>query len=318
MGDPFPTYRVAAVQAAPVFLDRDASVELACQRIAEAGQQGAQLAVFPETWLPGYPVWFDVAPGAALWDHPPAKEVFVRLVANSVDVPGPVTARLGEAAAAAGCAVVLGIHERVTAGGATTLYNTIVYVDTDGRLLGKHRKLVPTYAERLIWGQGDGSTLAAVDSGLGRLGGLVCWEHWMPLARHTMHVAGEQIHAALWPDVNDLHHLASRHYAFEGRCFVLAVGAVLRRGQLPSDLALFADIPGNPDDLLLRGGSAIIGPDGNYLAGPLGAEEEILLADIDLAHIAAESLTFDAVGHYARPDVFTVTVDDTPKTHRPV
>lgn len=307
MGDPFPVSRVAVVQAAPVFLDRNASVAKACRLIAEAGQRGARLAVFPETWLPGYPVWFDVAPGAVLWNDPAAKAVFARLVANAVDVPGPAIKALAEAAAAAGCAVVMGVNER-EAGRSRTLYNTIVYLDADGRYLGRHRKLVPTYAERLVWGRGDGDDLIAHPTVAGPVGGLVCWEHWMPLARQAMHQTGEAIHAALWPDVDDLHQLASRHYAFEGRCFVAAAGAVLRRRDLPADLSLFAAIPGGDDDLLLKGGSAIIGPDGAYVAGPLGAEEKILVADLDFARIAAESLTFDAVGHYARPDVFRFEV----------
>lgn len=314
MGDPYPTHRVAVVQAAPVFLDRDASVTKACRLIAEAGRRGAKLAVFPETWLPGFPVWLDHAPGAALWDHPPARELFVRLVANAVAVPSAATGRLGAAAAEAGCAVVIGIQEKEPPRSAT-LYNTILFFDADGRLLGTHRKLVPTYSERLLWGRGDGSTLVAFDSSLGRLGGLVCWEHWMPLARHAMHAAGERIHAALWPDLPEIHLLASRHYAFEGRCFVLAAGAVLRRGDLPADLDLLRGVPGGPDDLLLAGGSAIIGPDGGCLAGPAEPAEEILVADLDFSRIAAESLTFDPVGHYARPDIFRVEIDRGEQRH---
>jgi len=308
MGDPYPSYRVAVVQAAPVLLDRDASVAKACRLIAEAGRRGARLAVFPETWLPGFPVWLDHAPGAALWDHPPARELFARLVANAVEVPSPATAELAAAAAGAGCAVVMGIQEKEPRRSAT-LYNSILFFDADGRLLGTHRKLVPTYSERLLWGRGDGSTLEAFDSAVGRLGGLVCWEHWMPLARHALHVAGERIHAALWPDVPEIHLLASRHYAFEGRCFVLAAGAVLRRGDLPDDLELLRGMPGAADDLVLRGGSAIIGPDGACLVGPAGAAEEMVVADLDFARIAEESMTFDPVGHYARPDVFRVEID---------
>jgi nitrilase len=310
MGDPYPVHRVAAIQAAPVFLDRDASVAKALGLIAEAGRLGARLAVFPETWLPGYPVWFDRAPGAVLWDDPAGKAVHARLVANAVEVPGPATEALCRAAAAAGCAVVMGINERDPE--SRTLYNTIVTIDADGRLLGAHRKLVPTYAERLVWGRGGGGDLLAYPTAAGRVGGLVCWEHWMPLARHAMHLTGEEIHAALWPDVDDLHHLASRHYAFEGRCFVVAVGAVLRKRDLPADLDLLAGIPGGPDEPLLRGGSAVIGPDAAYLAGPAGDEETILVADLPFERIAAESLTFDAVGHYSRPDVFAVAVTPVP------
>ncbi len=315
MGDEFPVYRVAAVQASPAFMDREASLEKARRLVAEAGSNGAQLAVFPETWLPGFPVWIERAPGTALWDHQPAKDAFTRLVANAVEVPGPAVEALCEAAAEAGCGVVMGVNERQGGRLSGTLYNTIVYVGADGSLLGKHRKLIPTYAERLIWGQGDGSTLGTFDSSVGRVGGLVCWEHWMPLARHAMHVAGEQVHAALWPEVEEIHQVASRHYAFEARCFVVAVGSVLRRDQVPADLEIFRGDGIDPREHLLAGGSAIIGPDGNYLAGPAGAEETILYADLDTSRIAAEHQTFDPVGHYARPDVFGVTINTTPQTY---
>ena len=315
MGDEFPVYRVAAVQASPVFMDREASVAKACKLIAEAGSGGAQLAVFPETWLPGFPIWIERAPGTALWDHQPAKEAFTRLVANAVEAPGSTTDALCAAAAEAGCGVVMGINERQGGRLSGTLYNTIIYVGEDGRLLGKHRKLIPTYAERLIWGQGDGSTLGAFDTPVGRVGGLVCWEHWMPLARHAMHVTGEQVHAALWPTVEEIHQVASRHYAFEARCFVVAAGSVLRRDQVPDDLEIFRGDGIDPGEHLLAGGSAIIGPDGNYLAGPAGAEETILYADLDTSRIAAEHQTFDPVGHYARPDVFSVTINTAPQTY---
>ena len=315
MGDEFPVYRVAAVQASPAFMDREASLEKARRLVAEAGSNGAELAVFPETWLPGFPIWIERAPGTALWDHQPAKDAFTRLVANAVEVPGPVVEALCEAAAEASCGVVMGVNERQGGRLSGTLYNTIVYVGADGRLLGKHRKLIPTYAERLIWGQGDGSTLGAFDSSVGRVGGLVCWEHWMPLARHAMHVAGEQVHAALWPEVEEIHQVASRHYAFEARCFVVAVGSVLRRDQVPADLEIFRGDGIDPHEYLLAGGSAIIGPDGNYLAGPAGTEETILYADLDTSRIAAEHQTFDPVGHYARPDVFGVTINTTPQTY---
>ncbi len=211
----FPKYKVAAVQASPVFLDREATVEKACRLVEEAASQGAALVVFPETWLPGYPVWTSAV---SRWNYSPAKKVYARLYKNAVDIPGPVTERLGEAARKAGIFLVMGIHERTRSG---TLYNTILFIGKDGRLLGKHRKLVPTYHERMVWAYGDASTLKVFDTEIGCLGGLVCWEHWMPLARYALYTQGEQVHAALWPTTGETNLLACRHMAFEGRLFVI-------------------------------------------------------------------------------------------------
>lgn len=290
---------VAAIQHPPVFLDLGGSLAKAESLIREAAGQGAQLLVFPETWLPGYPVWLDVAPGAALWDHPPAKEVFTILFENSVEIPGPTVARLSAVARDTKTTVVMGLNERD--GG--TLYNTMLFIGADGELLGVHRKLIPTYSERTVWGRGDGSTMTVVDTAVGRVGGLICWEHWMPLARHALHLERELIHVAQWPTVKEMHLVASRHYAFEGRCFVVAAGTVLHQRDLP-DLELFGEIPGSPDDLLMRGGSAIIDPQGSLLAGPLADEEGILLAEVHPRKATEGLMTMDAAGHYARPDVF--------------
>ena len=294
---------VAVAQVAPAYLDLDASLAIAERWIQEAGRQGVRLLVFPETWLPGYPFWLDVSPEMGLWDHPPTKAVFRRLFENSVDVPGPVTERLGRAAQRAGLNLVMGINERD--GG--TLYNTILYFSEQGQLLGKHRKLIPTYTERLIWGRGDGSTLTVVDTSAGRLGGLVCWEHWMPLARQSMHDQQELLHAALWPTVKEILLVASRSYAFEGRCFVLAAGTVLSRKHLPQGLALLDRLEG--DGPWMQGGSAIIGPDGALIAGPVQGSELLLTAQIDPGRAVEERMALDVSGHYARPDVFTLHVN---------
>ena len=298
--------RVAAVQASPVYLDLSRSVEKALSLIADAARLGAKLVVFPETWLPGYPAWLDCCRDVALWDHEPTKKVFARLMENSVVVPGPVT----EALAAAACEhqVVLNIsaNERVKQGaGRGTLYNTMLTFNSDGSLLNRHRKIMPTYTERLIWGEGDGTSLKAVDTEAGRVGGLICWEHWMPLARHVLHVSGEDIHVAAWPQVKEMNLVASRHYAFEGRCFVIACGAVMKSSELPAELEPIASLQ-DPDALVLNGGSAIIAPDGSLLAGPVFDQETILTADLDLSRIAEESLTLDVTGHYYRPDLFDV------------
>jgi predicted amidohydrolase len=308
---PFPggfvIVKVAAVQAAPVYLDLQSSVEKAAGLIGEAARLGAKLVVFPETWLPGYPAWLDCCRDYAVWDRPETKRVFARLMQNSAVVPGPITEVLGASAREHDVVLNISVQERITEGpGRGTLYNTMLTFGSNGALLNRHRKLMPTYTERLIWGQGDGSSLRAVHTSAGRLGGLICWEHWMPLARQVLHASGEDIHVAAWPQVKEMNLLASRHYAFEGRCFVIACGATMKAGDLPPELEPIESLKQNPDSLVLNGGSAIIGPDGSLLAGPVFNEEEILTAELDLARIAEESLTLDVTGHYSRPDLFDV------------
>jgi len=301
--------RVAAVQAAPVLLDLPRSLDRATTLLAQAAARGARLVAFGETWLPGYPAWLDLCPGVAYWDHPPAKKVHARLRENSLTIPGPETGRLGQAARDLGVVLVIGVHERVDAGpGHGTLYNTQVIFGPDGEILARHRKLVPTHAERLAWGPGEGGGLQAVKTACGRVGTLICWEHWMPLARQAMHQSGEQIHVAAWPTVREMYQIASRHYAFEGRCFVLAVGQIIRAGDLPAELELPANLRGRPDALVSSGGSCVIAPDGLLIAGPVFDREEILMADLDLGRIAEESLALDVTGHYHRPDVFEFKV----------
>ncbi len=300
---------VAAVQAAPIYLNLQASVEKAVRLIGEAAALGARLIVFPETWLPGYPAWLDCCRDVALWDHEPTKKVFARLRNNSVEVPGPITAAIGEAAREHQVVVNISVHERVGRGaGHGTLYNTMLTFASDGALLNAHRKLMPTYTERLIWGIGDGASLHAVATSVGRIGGLICWEHWMPLARHALHTSGEEIHIAAWPQVKEMNLVASRHYAFEGRTFVIACGAVMRAAELPQELEPIAALKENPEAFVLRGGSAIIAPDGALLAGPVFDEETIVTAELDLARITEEHLTLDTTGHYARPDIFEVKI----------
>jgi len=305
---PRPAHRVvraAAVQAAPALLDLALSLERAESLIAQAAGRGATVIGFGETWLPGYPAWLDLSPGSAYWNHPPAKQVHARLRANSVVIPGPATERLGRAARAHKAVVVMGVHERVERGpGHGTLYNTQITFGPDGSILSLHRKLVPTHAERLVWGPGDGGGLQAVPTPSGMVGTLICWEHWMPLLRQAMHESGEEIHVACWPTVRDIYQVASRHYAFEGRCYVLAVGQILRVADLPPELPPPAELRDQPRALVASGGSCIIGPDGAILAGPVFDREEILIADLDLDRIGEESLALDVTGHYHRPDLF--------------
>lgn len=297
--------KVAAVQAGPIHLDLEQSLAKAKTLIAEAASLGAKLIVFPETWLPGYPAWLDCCRDVALWDYEPAKKVFARLMENSVVVPGPVTETLGDVAREHDVVLNIGVNERVVGGpGRGTLYNTMLTFGTDGTLLNHHRKIMPTHTERMIWGQGGGSSLRAVQTGLGRVGGLICWEHWMPLACQAVHQSGEDIHAAAWPQVKEMNLIASRHYAFEGRCFVIACGAIMKASELPVELESIDSLKQQPESFVLNGGSAIIAPDGSLLAGPVFNEEVILTAEIDLSRIAEESLALDVTGHYSRPDIF--------------
>ena len=295
---------LAAVQA-ETGPDLDATLERTRRLARSAAEAGADLVAFPETWLPGYPAWLDVCRDAALWDHGPVKAVFRRLAEESVVVPGPVTGAFAGLARELGIVLVVGVSERVEEGpGRGTLYNALLTFDADGRLANHHRKLVPTYTERLVWGNGDGAGARAVDTAAGRVGGLVCWEHWMPLPRQALHEDGEDVHVAAWPTVKEMNHVACRQYAFEGRCYVVAVGGLLRASGLPAELTPDPARVAGPDAWVVRGGSAIYGPDGACLAGPIYEEEAVLTATVDPGQVAEESMTMDVAGHYARPDVF--------------
>ncbi len=301
---------VAIIQAAPVVLDAQASLEKLESLISEAAGRGAKLIVCGETWFPGYPAWLDFLPDVALWGHGPSKDVFAQLFDNSVTVPGAECDRIGELARQFKAVIVVGVNERVAVGpGNGTLFNSMLIFDTEGLLLCHRRKMVPTYTERMIWGHGDGYDLGAVATEVGRVGGLICWEHWMPLARQVMHESAEQVHVALWPTAHELHQLASRQYAFEGRCFVLAAGLIMRVSDIPKQYTLPADLAAEPDKLVLRGGSAIIAPDARYIVEPIFDREEIIVAEIDLNEIRREQMTLDVTGHYSRPDIFSVSIN---------
>jgi nitrilase len=293
---------VAAIVQVEAPTDFGAALARLRAGVADACGQGARLVVFGETWLPGYPAWLDVCRDAGLWDHEPVKRVYRRLVEASIEVPGPETQAFGAVAREFGCTLVLGVSERIRAGaGRGTLYNVLLTFGPDGRLLNHHRKLMPTYTERLLWGGGDAAGLRAVDTPAGRVGGLVCWEHWMPLARQALHESGEDVHVAAWPMVKEMNQVASRHYAFEGRCFVLAAGTLLRATALPPELE--PDLARvSSDGWVLRGGSQIFGPDGSSLAGPVFDGEAVLVAELDFDRAREERMTLDVTGHYSRPD----------------
>ena len=307
------TVRVAIAQD-EVASDLAQGIELTNARAADAARAGAALVVFPETWLPGYPAWLDVCRDAGLWDHPPVKAVFRRMAEQSVVVDGASGHELGAIARRHRIAMVIGIVERVDRGPARgTLFNSLLTFGPDGSLLNHHRKLVPTYTERLVWGPGDGAGIRAVDvpiqSSYARVGGLVCWEHWMPLSRQALHNSGEDIHVAAWPTVKEMLQIASRHYAFEGRCFVLAAGSLMRASALPTELEPHPAIVSSGDEFVLRGGSAIIAPNGSYLCEPVYDAPRLLVADLDLGLTKEESMSLDVSGHYSRPDVFAFEIN---------
>jgi nitrilase len=295
---------VAAVQATPVFLERDGTVEKCAALVKEAAANGARLMVFPETFVPTYPDWVW---RVAAWDGP-SQELFGKLREQAVEVPSPATKALGAAAKRAKAYVSVGVNEL----DGSTLFNTQLMFAPDGSLIGRHRKLMPTGGERLVWGMGDGSTLEVYDTPYGRIGGLICWENYMPLARYAMYAKGVDIWTAPTWDNGDNWVSTLRHIAREGRVYVIVVGTLLRGSDVPQDVP-GRDLWGGEEDWANDGHSAIVDPDGALLAGPLVGEEGILYAEVDAAHARAERVKFDPVGHYARPDVFQLSVDERAK-----
>jgi nitrilase len=298
--------RVAVVQAAPVAFDRQRTLEKTRHLTAVAAGRGAQLIVFPEAFVSGYPRGVDF--GARVGSRTAeGRELFRRYWESSVDVPGPATADLGAAAQDANAYLVIGVVERD--GG--TLYCSVLFFAPDGDLMGKHRKLMPTAAERVAWGQGDGSTMPVFQTPIGRLGAVICWENYMPLMRMHMYAQGIQLYCAPTADDRDTWLATMTHIALEGRCFVLGCNQFAVRGDYPAD---YPAIQGNdPVAAMSRGGSCIIDPLGRVLAGPDFDGPGMLVADLDLDEITRAKFDFDVVGHYARPDVFRLVVDESPR-----
>jgi len=309
--DAVPQVKVAVVQAAPVLFDREATLEKVDRLAAAAGAQGAGLILFPEALVPAYPrgLGFGTVVGGRT---EAGRRLWQRYWANAVEVPGPATEALGEAARRSSAYLAVGVVERDRDYGGGTLYCTLLYFGPDGRLLAKHRKLKPTAAERLIWGEGDGSTLATVAAPFGTVGGLICWESMMPLARAAMYAKAVAIYLAPTADARDSWQATLRHIACEGRCFVLGCNQFVTRAMYPGDLEGLEDLADQPE-IVCRGGSAIVGPLGEVLAGPLWDEEGILYAELDLGAVVRARFDFDPMGHYARPDVFRLVVDERPK-----
>jgi nitrilase len=300
---------VACVQAEPRVLDRDATLEKVATLTAEASGQGAELVVFPETFVSVYPssVW---AKALAGWGDTGAREAFAALAREAVEVPGPASDTLGSIARENGVWLVTGVNE-VDPGRNGTVYNALLYYAPDGSLALKHRKLVPTNHERLVWGQGDGEGLRAIETPLGRMGGLICWENYMPLARFSLYESGVEIYLASTADDGDSWQATLVHIARESRAFVVAPSHFQRASAYPDDFPLRELIEGL--DVIGRGGSAILAPDGTYLAGPVYDEEAILYAELDPTRLLEERQRFDPAGHYHRPDVLRLEV--TPRVH---
>ena len=299
------TFKVAAVQATPVFLDREATIDKACELIATAGSEGARLIVFPDAFIPTYPEW--------VWGIPPGEqgllnELYSELLTNSVTIPSDATDRLCEAARLANAYVVMGMSERNVEASGASLYNTLLYIDAQGEILGKHRKLVPTGGERLVWAQGDGSTLQVYDTPLGKLGGLICWENYMPLARYAMYAWGTQIYVAATWDRGQPWLSTLRHIAKEGRVYVIGCCIAMRKDDIPDHYTMKQKFYAEEEEWINIGDSAIVNPEGQFIAGPVRKQEEILYAEIDPRMVQGPKWMLDVAGHYARPDVFQLTV----------
>ncbi|MGB5453481.1 MAG: carbon-nitrogen hydrolase family protein [Sedimenticolaceae bacterium] len=300
--------KIAIVQHAPQVLDREATLDQAVKFITEAASNGAQLIVFPEAFVPGYPAWvWRLRPGAD-WDL--SGQIHQRLLENAVDLARDGLAKVRAAAAETGVTVVMGLNERDGTVGRTTLYNSAVVIGCEGEIINQHRKLMPTNPERMVWGFGDASGLRAVDTPVGRIGVLLCWENYMPLARFALYAQGIDIHIAPTYDSGEDWIGTMQHIAREGGCWVISAGVALRNRDLPEDFPDRATLYPADEDWINPGDSVVIAPGGEKVAGPLHEKQDILYAEIDPARAAGARRTFDVAGHYARPDVFTLHVNN--------
>jgi nitrilase len=306
--------RVAVVQEPPVLLDREATLAAAVEHLRRAADGGARLVVFPEAYVPGYPVWiWRLRPEA---DYELTSAIHRELLANSVDLVADGLRPLRDAAAELGVVVVCGIHEREGAFSRATLYNTLVTIGADGVIVNRHRKLMPTNPERMVWGQGDASGLRVTDTAAGRVGSLICWENYMPLARYALYAEGVETYVAATWDEGDTWIATMRHIAAEGRCWVIGAGCSLRACDVPATFPGREQLFPDQDEWLNPGDSVVVAPGGEIVAGPLHEEHGLLFASVEPARVAAAHRTLDVAGHYSRNDIFHLTINRT--VSRPV
>lgn len=305
------TVKVAVVQEGSAVMQKKECIEKVRKATKEASDKGAKIVLFPEAFIPAYPrgLFFGTKVGSR---SETGKQDFARYWENSIAIPSEDATTLGEIAKKNHVYLIIGIVEREAEFKGGTLYCTLLYFDPQGLLLGKHRKLKPTGSERLIWGEGDGSTLTVINSPFGKIGGLICWENYMPLARTAIYAKGTDIYVAPTADARDSWQATLQHIALEGRCFVLSCNQYVTKDMYPKDLACYDELKSSPE-VLSRGGSAIIDPNGKYIAGPLFDKAGILFADLDLSLIPKTRFDFDVVGHYSRPDIFQLIIDERKK-----
>ncbi|MEJ2050365.1 MAG: carbon-nitrogen hydrolase family protein [Calditrichota bacterium] len=305
------SFKIAVTQFSPVFLDKKATVDKAIRHMEQAAKNGAKLIVFPEAFIPGYPDWVWTVPAG---NKAQLNELYTKLLNNAISIPDETTMALGKAAKKYKMIVAMGINERNSEASNASLYNTILFIDQHGRIIGKHRKLIPTGGERLIWAQGDGSTLEVYDTPLGKIGSLICWENYMPLARAALYSWGIQIYLAPTWDSSEVWLSGLRHIAKEGGVFVAGCCMAIKKSEILGKYE-FGKNYSEEKKWINVGNSCIVNPKGDFIAGPLSAKQDILYADISLDDIPANKWILDTAGHYARPDIFKLMLD---KSTRPL
>lgn len=303
--------KIAIVQQGPVYYNLKKSLSKAEVIIKKAAKAKSDIVAFGECWLSGYAAWMDYCPNVGIWDHPPVKEAWALMYDNAPEINGPEIKKLCGLAKKHKVTLVMGMNEAIKKGkGNGSMYNTVIIIDRKGKIANHHRKLMPTYTEKLIHSTGDGAGLNAVDIPKARIGTLICWEHWMPMSRQAMHDEGEDIHFALWPMVKEMHQVATRQYAFEGRCYVVSIGQIMHTSDTPPQLELPKHLKKKPKVKVLRGGSCVAAPDGSWVLESQYDAEDIIYVDIpDLKSNTREKMNLAVSGHYQRPDVFEYKIN---------